>query len=102
MLLCFVNGFLNLTQSQLLLLIIVSCLLIMFLAIITKKTQLVASVIVKSIFGLLCIYLINEGLEMVNINLAVGMNVGTGLTVGILGIPGFVLLYLLVVYNYYK
>ncbi|TCT11656.1 inhibitor of the pro-sigma K processing machinery [Natranaerovirga pectinivora] len=88
-----------LTDSQVLLIIIIGCLLIMGISIVVKKTHLVVNFFLKSVVGLVGIYLMNELLESLRVNVELGLNVGNALTIGVLGLPGFVLLYLLVIYH---
>ncbi len=53
----------------------------------------------RSIFGTILIYFINWGLGTLGLAVAVGINAATVLTAGILGFPGIVALYGLVIYR---
>lgn len=57
------------------------------------KKEWLLNVIMRSIFGVIAIYFINEALAGAGISLGVGINGVTVLTSGILGIPGVVALY---------
>lgn len=51
------------------------------------------SIIVKGGFGLVFIFLVNMLLS--SLGLFVGLNIANGVVIGLLGIPGFLLLYAL-------
>ncbi|MFP4697743.1 MAG: pro-sigmaK processing inhibitor BofA family protein [Eubacteriales bacterium] len=89
------------SDNQILVIIIIACLIIMGIAIVVKKTHVIVSIILKGAFGLLSIYLTNEIIATVRLDLAVGLNLGTGLLTGILGWPGFILLYILAIYDFF-
>jgi inhibitor of the pro-sigma K processing machinery len=87
------------TENQILIIIIVACLVIMGIAIVVKKTHIIAGILLKSALGLVAIYVMNEVLMTIEVHLPVGMNVGTALTIGFLGFPGFIMLYILAIYD---
>lgn len=51
------------------------------------------SLLLRTIFGLTCVYLINSAFEELEIMTMVGINLISIITVGLLGIPGVILLY---------
>lgn len=89
------------SENQIFIVIIVACLIIMGVAMIVKKTDLIAVFIIKAALGVVSIYFMNEVLGTLHVNLSVGMNLGTALTIGVFGVPGFLLLYFLAVYDHF-
>ena len=70
------------------------CILVLLIGSMKKIGDIVVSFLVRAVLGLITIYFCNEactyfGLERI----AVGMNVLSGLTCGVLGFPGVALLY---------
>lgn len=57
------------------------------------------NLVLRSIFGTILIYFINWGLGTLGFAVTVGINAATVLTAGILGFPGILALYGLVVYR---
>ena len=51
------------------------------------------SLLLRTIFGLTCVYLINSAFEELEITTMVGINLISIITIGLLGIPGVILLY---------
>lgn len=60
---------------------------------IEKEKICMKKVLIRGIFGIICIICVNEYLAYKGIDLCVGLNEITFLTTGILGIPGTALLY---------
>ncbi|MDD2972324.1 MAG: pro-sigmaK processing inhibitor BofA family protein [Lachnospiraceae bacterium] len=73
--------------------IIVVCVLVLFIGVVKKKSELFMNVILRTVLGLISIYFMNEVLDWQQIDVAVGLNPLTALTSGILGFPGVLLLY---------
>lgn len=67
--------------------------LILFIALLKQRAQLLLQFLVRLALGAVCIFFTNDFLKNQGILLEVGLNPATLLTVGILGFNGFVLLY---------
>lgn len=79
--------------------IVVICIFILVIGALKKKSKVVFNFFFRAVLGLICIYFCNEFLEMQQIDLAVGLNPISFLTVGSLGLGGFVLLYGIMIYQ---
>ena len=64
-----------------------------------KKGGVVFKPVLRSVFGVIFMYFLNWGIEILGFTVAVGINAATALTVGILGFPGILVLYGLAVYH---
>ena len=51
------------------------------------------SLLLRTIFGLTCVYLINSAFKELEIATTVGVNLISIIVIGLLGIPGIILLY---------
>lgn len=71
--------------------LIVFFLLIFSLA--KKKVSVILNFGLRVVFGFLAVYMVNAGLDFLEIEAAVGYNPATALTLGTLGFSGFFLLY---------
>ena len=58
-----------------------------------KLIRAAVNFFVRSVTGIALIFFVNEFLSLQGISVSVGMNPGTVLTSGILGVPGVALLY---------
>lgn len=65
-----------------------------------KYIHWVCSVLLRLVFGALGIYIINGILQRVDLNIMVGINIETMAVIGLLGAPGFVMLYGIIFYKY--
>lgn len=65
-----------------------------------KKSGFIVNFIVRSISGMGIVFLANQVLAAAGVAIAVGLNVITFLTSGILGIPGVFLLYGILAYQF--
>lgn len=74
-------------------LIIVACVLVLIIGMFRKKTDILVNFILRVIFGVIGIYAVNMILAWQGLSYAVGMNPVSAVTVGVLGLPGFLLLY---------
>lgn len=79
--------------------IIAICIIVLFIGIMKKKVEIVVNFILRATVGILGIYFVNEFFAYQNIEIAVGINPITVLTSGILGLPGFLFLYGVVIYK---
>lgn len=75
------------------------CVLVLAIGILKKKTELVFSFILRVTVGVAAIFCVNYFLESRNIDIMVGINPISVLTVGTLGIGGFTLLYGIMAYR---
>ena len=64
-----------------------------------KRAEWFLNLVLRTVFGTILICFINWGLGMLGLAVTVGINAATVLTAGILGFPGILALYGLVVYR---
>ena len=67
--------------------------IVMLIIAVKTNSGLILNFVFRSISGSLLIFAINTWLEMEGYTLAIGLNLGTVLTSGILGFPGLILLW---------
>lgn len=77
-----------------------SCGVILLIALLKKRARFLLNFLVRIILGGIGIYFANNLLKEQQIAVAVGLNPVSLLTIGTLGISGFVLLYALVACDY--
>lgn len=80
-------------ESQIFVVIIIICIALIVFGLIKHRFDLLVNFGLRIFSGLLGIYLLNSLLLSFHITLGVGMNGLTALAIGILGIPGFLLVY---------
>lgn len=85
-------------DSKIFIVIIVICTVLLVVSFIKQKFDLIINFGIRIVAGFLAIYIINTLLQSFSIDLSVGINAINALTIGILGLPGFVLLYGLALY----
>lgn len=85
-------------ESKIFIIIIIVSLVLLLISFIKQRFDLIVNFALRIAAGLLAIYIINIVLQSFSIDVAVGLNALTALTVGLLGLPGFLLLYALSVY----
>ncbi len=73
--------------------IVIMCVIILCVLALRRKAEFVLNFMLRSITGVICIFMINELLASQNYATMVGINPWTALTSGILGLPGVALLY---------
>ena len=73
--------------------IIGMCVLVLFIVLFRRKMEFILNFLIRSLFGLVGIFFVNQLMIMEGINVEVGMNLFTLLTSGILGFPGVIMLY---------
>ncbi|MFP3155725.1 pro-sigmaK processing inhibitor BofA family protein [Lachnospiraceae bacterium ZAX-1] len=76
------------------------CLIVLLIGVLKQKAQIVLNFCVRMVLGMISVYFLNHFLEIQHIELAVGLNPISALTVGILGISGFALLYGIMLYKF--
>lgn len=87
------------TISEGAILIISICAIVLAIGAFRKKAELVINFVLRGVFGIILMYIVNSYMKMNEIDLQMGINGITVLTTGILGFPGIVLLYGI---NFYK
>ena len=79
--------------------IIGAAVLLFAISFLEKKAEWFLNLVLRSVFGVIFMYFLNWGIEILGFTVAVGINAATALTVGILGFPGILVLYGLAVYH---
>ncbi|TAH66287.1 MAG: hypothetical protein EWM47_10310 [Anaerolineaceae bacterium] len=85
-------------ESIILAIIIVACLVFIGICIIKKRLDLLMDFLLRAFVGTAGIYLLDFVLSISGYQITVGINVFTVLSNGLLGLPGFILLYGLAFY----
>lgn len=80
-------------ENKILIGIIVTCVLLLVIGVLRHRLELLVNVLLRMVMGILGIYLLNAFLTSQSILVNVGINETTILTVGLLGLPGFMLVY---------
>lgn len=70
-----------------------ACGLVLLIAVLKQRAQILLNFLVRLILGAVCIYLVNDFLSAQGISVAVGLNPISLLTSGTLGFSGVALLY---------
>ncbi len=76
------------------------CVLVLVILLAKKYLQVVFNFLVRGVLGAIGIVFVNDFLAEQALQVAVGLNPATLLTIGTLGFGGFVLLYAIVATNY--
>lgn len=79
--------------------IIGAAVLLFAISFLGKKAEWFLNLVLRSVFGVIFMYFLNWGIEILGFTVAVGINAATALTVSILGFPGILVLYGLAVYH---
>ncbi len=88
------------STNQILILIIIIAVLLLIIGAVTHKVEIFINLVLKSLMGIVGIYFVNFVLVSIGLELGVGINLLTILTVGLLGIPGFILVFGIGLYYY--
>ena len=88
-------------NSYLFIAIIVACIIFIAVCIVRRRPDLIVDFALRACFGTAGIYLLNLALSTQGYTVIVGINGATILTSGLLGLPGFLLLYGLSLYYSY-
>ena len=75
------------------------CLVVVFMGIMKKKARAAATFLSRAAVGIVGISVVYMMLEAQGIAIVVGVNPVSALTIGILGISGFALLYAIMIYR---
>lgn len=86
-------------ENKILIGIIVICGMGLLLGILRNRIELLLNIILRMVFGVIGIYLINFILISQGIIVEVGSNITTILSVGLLGVPGLLLIYGIELYS---
>lgn len=73
--------------------IIATCILALIIGVLRHRLELLVNIILRMAVGIVGIYLFNTFLNGQNIAASVGINEVNILTLGLLGLPGFLLIY---------
>ena len=73
--------------------------IVMFVIAVKTNSSLILDFVIRSVSGCLLIFVINQWVEIEGYSWSVGLNPGTVLTSGILGIPGVILLFSIKIYS---
>ena len=80
------------------LLIVAACVAVLFISIMRRKAAFLLHFLVRVIVGAFAIMATNSALASVGVSVFVGLNLWSLLTVGTLGIGGFGMLYVILLY----
>ncbi|MDF2905086.1 MAG: putative rane protein [Herbinix sp.] len=85
-------------NSYIFIAIIIACVIFIGVCVIRRRPDLLIDFALRACFGMAGIYLLNLALSIQGYPISVGINGATVLTNGLLGLPGFLLLYGLSLY----
>ncbi|KAB1438641.1 pro-sigmaK processing inhibitor BofA family protein [Candidatus Galacturonibacter soehngenii] len=85
--------------EQAIIFMLVVCAIVLIIVFAKNKTEVFVNVILRMVFGAVSLHLLNTIFLSQEIDVLVGVNLGTIGTIGALGIPGFVLLYAIAFFN---
>jgi inhibitor of the pro-sigma K processing machinery len=88
-------------ESKIFIVIIIICLVLLAIGLIKRRMDLLVNFGLRVFAGLVGIYIVNMLLDGLGLSLGVGTNGLTALTIGSLGIPGFLLVYGVAIYYYF-
>ena len=87
-------------ESKIFIAIIIVCVVLLIIGLIKHRMELLVNFGLRLFAGLVGIYIVNMVLNGLGVSLGVGTNGLTALTIGSLGIPGFLLVYGVALYYY--
>ncbi|MFA9376875.1 MAG: pro-sigmaK processing inhibitor BofA family protein [Lachnotalea sp.] len=79
--------------NQAVVLMIVMCLLVLVIVLAKNKIEFIVNILLRMVSGMICIHFLNAMFVARGIDLLVGINLSTVGTIGVLGIPGLLLIY---------
>lgn len=88
-------------ESKIFVAIIIVCVVLIIVGVIKDNYNLIINFLVRLIAGVAGIFIMNFFLERLGLLVSVGTNGYTALTVGLLGIPGFLFVYGLAMYFHF-
>lgn len=87
-------------RNQAVILMIVMCLIVLVIVLAKSKKEFIVNILLRMVSGMVCIHFLNAFLVAREINILVGINPGTIGTIGVLGIPGFLLVYAISIFKF--
>lgn len=81
------------TKSMGLVFIVTVCVIVLLIGAARQKAAFLINFVMRLVMGMTVVYFVNEFLAVQHIDIAVGMNPATLLTMGSLGFPGVAALY---------
>ena len=88
-------------ESQIFVAIIIICVALILFGVIKHRFDLLVNFGLRIFSGLLGIYLLNNLFLSLHLSLAAGTNAFNALVIGLLGIPGFLLVYGITAFYYF-
>lgn len=86
-------------ENKILIGIIGVCVLLLVIGIVRNRMELFVNLVLRTVMGIVGIYIVNEILATQNIQGLAGINGITAAIVAVLGFPGFLLIYGIGVYH---
>lgn len=86
-------------ENKILIGIIGVCVLLLVIGIVKNRMELFVNLVLRTVMGIVGIYIVNEILATQNIQGLAGINGITAAIVAVLGFPGFLLIYGIGVYH---
>lgn len=88
-------------ESQIFLVIIIICVALILFGIVKHRYDLLVNFGLRIVAGLVGIYLLNTLFHSLGLGVEVGTNSFTALVIGLLGLPGFIVVYGIAAYYYF-
>jgi inhibitor of the pro-sigma K processing machinery len=88
-----VGGGTHMNLNQAIILMVVMCFLVLVIVLAKNKAEFIVNLLLRMVSGMVCIHFLNSLFIARGIDIFVGINPGTVGTIGVLGIPGFLLVY---------
>jgi inhibitor of the pro-sigma K processing machinery len=85
--------------NQAVILMTAMCFIVLAIVLAKNKLEFIINIVLRMVSGVVCIHFLNSLFVTMGINLLVGINPGTIGTIGVLGIPGFLLVYAVSIFN---
>lgn len=89
-------------ESKIFVVIIIICVALIIIGVAKHNFELIINFAIRIFAGLGGIFIVNLLLQKIGLHINVGANAFTALTVGLLGVPGFMFMYGLATYFYFK
>jgi SigmaK-factor processing regulatory protein BofA len=90
----------HMNLEQAFIFILVVCAIVLIIVFAKNKVEMFVNIVLRMVFGVVSLHLLNTLFVSQGIDVLVGVNLGTILTIGALGAPGFVLLYAIAFFNF--
>lgn len=89
-------------ESKIFVVIIIICVALIIIGFAKHNFELIINFAIRIFAGLGGIFILNFLLHKIGLFINVGTNAFTALTVGLLGVPGFMLMYGVAIYFYFR